>query len=134
MRCFCSNFHKFQYSVNLYSCILIFHSIVGLADSSVLREGPIFKSCLLSGHKGYLFLYSFSARQAQLEFSQIWSKPKSSSAATEQLFPSKRLKGEIASSQMTLIWEIVKFGSNVSLLGLNSHRSYILAECFESIP
>lgn len=32
---------------------------------------------------------------------------------------------------MTLIWEIVKFGSNVSLLGLNSHRSYILAECFE---
>lgn len=71
---------------------------------------------LPSGHKRHLFLSSFSARPAQQEISQTGPKPRSSSAATEQLLPSKRLKGGSCIFTDSPRWEILKLGSNVSPL------------------
>lgn len=87
---------------------------------------------LPSGHKRHLFLSSFSARQAQPEISQMEPKLRSSSAATEQLLPSKRLKGGSCIFTGSPCWEILKLGSMSHPYDLTL-RSCILVECFQSI-
>lgn len=111
-RCLCSNFQKFQYSVSLYSYILTFHAIVGLIDSSVLL------GFLLGLGSTYFCPLSLLSKLSQR------SPGYGLNPGLSQLFPSKRLKGGSCIFIDYPHWEILKLGSSVSPLWLNSQKLY----------